>query len=213
MSNLMVKICGMRDPSNIELITECRPDLMGFIFVRSSSRYVANLVRPDVVRALASTLTTVGVFQNQELSEVAQIVSTYGLNVAQLHGEEDARYIQELRKHSPGVKIFKAISVRSATDVTNQNNLTEVDAILFDNGSGGSGESFNWAFLSEYRGIVPFFVAGGVGTDNIVALREMGGSWPRFFGIDASSKLEDQPGIKSATKTRALIAKAKGYDT
>jgi phosphoribosylanthranilate isomerase len=84
--------------------------------------------------------------------------------------------------------------------------------IIFDNGKGGSGETFNWAFLTEYSGQTPFLVAGGIGTDNIVELRHQGQRWRRFLGVDVNSKVEESPGIKSATKMRALLAKAAGYD-
>ena len=213
MSKLRVKICGMRDPENIALIAECSPDYMGFIFVPGSLRFVGNLLSPAVTRVLPAEITAVGVFQNQELSDVVSLTTAYALRGVQLHGDEDARYCQELRRALPRVQLLKAVSVRSVTDVTNQSKLTGVDAIVFDNGKGGSGESFNWAFLAEYRGTIPFLVAGGVGTDNIVSLRTKREEWPGFIGVDASSRVEESPGIKSATKVRALIAKASGYGT
>jgi phosphoribosylanthranilate isomerase len=212
-TNLRVKVCGMRDPANIALIAECAPDYMGFIFVPSSLRFVANTLRPEITRALPPSITTVGVFQNEELGTVTRLSSHYGLRAVQLHGEEDSRYARELRATLPGIQILKAVSVRSATDVTNQNTISDVDVIIFDNGKGGSGETFNWAFLSEYRGETPFLVAGGIGTDNIVALRDKGESWRRFLGVDVNSKVEESPGVKSVIKVRALIAKAAGYDS
>lgn len=213
MTKLKVKVCGMRDPANIALIAECAPDYMGFIFVPTSLRFVANTLKPETIRALSPSIISVGVFQNEELSTLVRLVSHYHLKAVQLHGEEDSRYARELRKALPEIQILKAISVRSATDVANQNTITDVDVIVFDNSKGGSGETFNWAFLSEYRGETPFLVAGGVGTDNIVALREKGESWRRFLGVDVNSKVEESPGIKSTTKVRALIAKAAGYDS
>jgi phosphoribosylanthranilate isomerase len=166
-----------------------------------------------VARALPPSITTVGIFQNEELSSVVRVVQHYELRAVQLHGEEDSLYARELRKALPRIQILKAVSVRSATDVTNQNTTSNVDVIIFDNGKGGSGESFNWAFLSEYRGETPFLVAGGVGTDNIVELRQKGEGWRRFLGVDVNSKVEESPGIKSVIKVRALLAKAAGYDT
>ncbi len=213
MTKLRVKVCGMRDPANIALIAECAPDYMGFIFVPSSLRFVANTLQQETIRALPPSIVSVGVFQNEELATVVRLVNHYQLKAVQLHGEEDFRYARELRKALPGVQILKAVSVRSATDVTNQNAITDVDVIVFDNSKGGSGENFNWAFLSEYRGETPFLVAGGIGTDNIVALREQGQSWRQFLGVDVNSKVEESPGMKSMTKVRALIAKAAGYDS
>lgn len=212
MNKLRVKVCGMRDEANIALIAECKPDYMGFIFVPSSLRYVGNDLSPVGVRAIQPAITTVGVFQNEELNRVIDSISRYGFKAAQLHGEEDSVYCQHLRRALPQLQILKAVSVRSATDVANQNSLSGVDAIVFDSGKGGTGETFNWAFLSEYRGATPFFVAGGVGTDNITALRNQGSTWRGFMGVDVSSRVEDSPGVKSATKVRALIAKAAGYD-
>ena len=44
--NLEVKICGMRDSSNITAAAELRPDIMGFIFYQSSARFAGELLNP-----------------------------------------------------------------------------------------------------------------------------------------------------------------------
>ncbi len=212
-TKLRVKVCGMRDPDNIARVAECEPNYIGFIFVPSSLRFVANTLRAELTRALSPSITTVGVFQNEELMTVTKLARHYALKAIQLHGEEDYLYMRELRKALPMVQILKTVSVRSSTDITNQNTQSEADAIIFDNSTGGSGETFNWAFLSEYRGDTPFLVAGGIGTDNIVELRERAEGWRCFIGVDVNSKVEESPGIKSVIKIRALLEKVAGYDT
>lgn len=41
MREIMVKVCGLRDPSNIAEVAMLKPDFLGFILYEDSPRYIS----------------------------------------------------------------------------------------------------------------------------------------------------------------------------
>ena len=76
---------------------------------------------------------------------------------------------------------------------------------LFDSASAGSGQSFEWSWLSSYRAGVPFMLAGGVGAHNIDKALSLAQELPDFFAIDVNSKVESEIGVKDAAKINELL--------
>ena len=101
-----IKICGLFRPCDIDYVNEARPDWCGFIidFPRSHRS-----VTPDQVRSLRAGLdpaiVPVGVFVDRPAEEAAALLNDGTIQVAQLHGREDAAYIAALRALAPGKEI------------------------------------------------------------------------------------------------------------
>ena len=72
--------------------------------------------------------------------------------------------------------------------------------LLFDNGDGGSGASFDWRLLSGHPRLAESIVAGGIGPANARAAASLGA-----YAIDVGSALDAAPGAKSATRIRDLF--------
>jgi phosphoribosylanthranilate isomerase len=70
---------------------------------------------------------------------------------------------------------------------------------LLDVGGGGSGRRFDWKLLGPQAPECTF-VAGGVRPDNVADLLEH-----RPYGIDLSSGVEREPGVKDERKLRELF--------
>jgi phosphoribosylanthranilate isomerase len=81
------------------------------------------------------------------------------------------------------------------------------DLYIFDGFKPGSGESFNWELLAQYRGATPFFLAGGVGPGNVDQVRLLAGKYKMLFGVDINSKVEISPGMKSIGLIRDVMRK------
>jgi phosphoribosylanthranilate isomerase len=93
---LKIKVCGMRETENINLLAQLPIDYMGFIFYEKSARYVQSI--PDLTTfEKLSNLKKVGVFVNAETDFVLEKVEEFGLNVVQLHGKETPQYLRDLR--------------------------------------------------------------------------------------------------------------------
>ena len=192
-----IKICGLSRPCDIEYVNEAKPDYCGFIInVPKSKRNVS----PDTVRQLVKNLSPdvkpVGVFVNAPMDEIAALTEDGTLAYVQLHGKEDEAYIAALRENIH-VPIIQAFKVTCPKDVAHAQQ-SSADYILLDNGSGGTGKTFDWSHL---RGITrPYILAGGLGPDNLRQAVSQLAPW----GVDLSSGVETD-GFKDKNKVLAAV--------
>lgn len=202
---MKIKICGLKYQDNIRAISALQPDMIGFIFYPGSKRFAGDILEAGILNQLASSILKVGVFVNQEKSEVIGIAEEYHLDLVQLHGNENSSYCSHIR--NKGYKVVKAVPVSNKLYKDRLLSYAgNVDYFLFDTatpGYGGSGKTFNWDMLQEYEQEIPFLLSGGLGNDNVEQILRL--NHPRLFGIDASSKLEDKPGVKNSRQTLTFI--------
>jgi phosphoribosylanthranilate isomerase len=211
-----IKICGITRAEDIVAVNAALPDYIGFVFAEHSKRYVTPEFAKELRGELSGAILPVGVFVDEPVENIVQLFESGVIELAQLHGDEDDVYIEELRLRC-SVPIIKAVSVSSADDIGKASELV-ADYLLFDNGSGGTGMSFNWDFLSMDSGTTPrmtgggmmtgygllkdkpFFLAGGIDLSNIdeaLALKP--------YAIDVSSGAETN-GSKDSEKIMALVS-------
>jgi indole-3-glycerol phosphate synthase/phosphoribosylanthranilate isomerase len=115
------------------------------------------------------------------------------LAAVQLHGSEDADYIAALRRSLPGgCEIWKAVAPDGSQP--------SADRLLFDNGAGGTGESFDWSSIAERPELQQSLLAGGIGPHNAPEAAALG-PW----GLDVGSCVDERPGVKSPEKIAALF--------
>lgn len=194
--NVLIKVCGMREPDNIRDILTLYPDFLGLIFYPKSSRYVTS---PTIINNIrfGQNIKKTGVFVNATEDEIMQKVKLYELQAVQLHGEESVVLCRSLR--NKGVLVLKAFQIYAAEDF--EDNLLyndQVDYFLFDTKTasyGGSGSKFDWSLLDAYHGNTPFFLSGGIGPDDVQAIQKI--NHPLFRGVDLNSRFEIAPAIKS----------------
>lgn len=203
---MIVKVCGMRDPHQMQALEDMGVDLMGMIFFPKSPRYVDG---EDVCSGcLPKKIAKVGVFVKADLATVVETVKKYNLSYVQLHGGEDVDFANLVKKHT-GAGIIKAVSVSGVDDVKNLSAEWEsvADYMLFDYkcvGYGGSGQQFDWAVLDEYTLNIPFLLSGGVGADDAEAVKNI--RHPKFAGVDVNSKFEISPANKDIEKVKTFLS-------
>ena len=59
---------------------------------------------------------------------------------------------------------------------------------------GGNGTTFDWEILKKYKSKKPFFLSGGIGIEEIAAIKNL--NLP-VYAIDVNSKFEIEPGLKN----------------
>jgi len=197
-----VKVCGITRLADAHRAVEYGADALGFVFYDKSPRYVT----PDAARKIIATLppfvTTVGLFVNADVDHVRYVKRASGVSLVQLHGDETEETVNSL---SPDV--IKAIRVKDVDSVTGLDGYN-VRAFLLDAHSdaayGGTGLRFDWELTRWVEGTV--IVAGGLTPDNVAEAVRLTGP----YGVDVSSGVESEPGIKDAVKLKAFIDNAKG---
>lgn len=203
MSQLKLKVCGMRDSGNIRQLLKLQPDYMGFIFYEKSKRFAPEL-DAELLNDFSSETKKVGVFVNASLEEVKGKVDRYGLDLVQLHGDESVEYVGDL--FAAGIRVIKVFSVGDSFDFEKLKPYKGlVDFFLFDTKGkerGGNGVTFDWELLKAYDQSVPFFLSGGIDNENISALESLKGM--NIHAIDVNSKYEISPGLKDIEELKKL---------
>jgi len=206
---MKLKICGLKYKENIEQVAALQPDYIGFIFYPKSKRFLGeDFVMPNI----SPNIKKVGVFVNATLEDIKEKVTTYKLDLVQLHGDESPEFCAQLK---PIVKVIKAFGIDNSFDFKILESYKNYcDYFLFDtktNEYGGSGKQFDWSILKSYNNTVPFFLSGGLDLESINGL-QLTTSNLQPFAIDVNSKFEIEPGLKEIKKIKLLITSLRGRE-
>ncbi len=202
---ISVKICGITNERDYRAAVSYGADYIGFIFYPGSLRYISmESAREIIAENRSENVLNVGVFVDESPARVREIYWSAGLDLVQLHGEESAKYCDELF-----LPHWKAFRIREL-DIVSRNNPDDYECpILLDTWSadepGGTGKSFNWRaaerFMRRGRRI---FLSGGLSPENIRRAASL-----KPHGVDIGSSIEKIPGEKDLNKMRKLFEEIK----
>ncbi|MGG4344554.1 phosphoribosylanthranilate isomerase [Paenibacillus lautus] len=223
MMSTALKICGLQSVEVLKSMINLPVDYIGFVFAKSRRK-----VSPQQAAQLMQVLrewdhdkipAAVGVLVNPDLNELEELLREAALDVVQLHGQESPQFCREVKKRFP-VSVFKAVSIESDRPEAERLSALDpyaggIDGLLIDTYDpvygGGSGKTFAWDLIPPYqqwakRQGIPLFVAGGLDSDNVSHL--IGQYAP--YGVDVSSGVESEPGVKDINKVIAFVERVKG---
>jgi phosphoribosylanthranilate isomerase len=198
-----VKICGIQWVEDAEEAVRLGADFLGFNLYPRSPRYLPPDEVVSIVGKIPSSVTTVGLFVNEERSWVEQSSRLCGFGALQFHGDEDALFLEGWSQ-----KVIQAVRMtgpesRGAVEA----GLKKADWVLVDassKGYGGAGKQFPWEWLQGISG-ERLFLAGGLDPSNVA----MAVSVFRPFAVDVASGVEKAPGVKDWRKLKEFIEHAK----
>jgi phosphoribosylanthranilate isomerase len=200
-----IKICGITNKEDALRALSLGVDAVGFIFAPSPRRVDPVNVQ-EIVRHLPPFLLKVGVFVNQDFSEVEKIANDCHLNVLQFHGEEPPSYSQKFSL--PVIKAFRIKGPESLRDI----DLYPHVFILLDtyhaSKVGGTGNPFPWEIALHAKEKGDFILSGGLSPENVgEAIRRV-----RPFGVDVNSGVEWMPGRKDPSKMVEFVKEVRKAD-
>jgi len=200
-----IKICGLTREEDVAYCADRGADFVGFIFVPSSPRFI----EPERVAAITAQVRLreqrprfVGVFRDSSAEYIRDIAAVAGLDLVQLHGTESDDDIRAI-----GIPSIKSFRVNDA--MPNTTSFPSAEWLLFDTfedrRAGGTGRRFDWSLLKDYPRTKPFFLAGGIGPDNVAAAISL----VRPDALDISSGVEEEPGVKDHAKLDTLFQRVR----
>tara|TARA_A100000171_G_C2140455_1_gene155174 strand:- start:2398 stop:3033 length:636 start_codon:yes stop_codon:yes gene_type:complete len=211
---MKLKVCGMK--YNTVEVAALQPDYVGFIFYEESKRNYTSEKIPGI-----QGVQKAGVFVDASIDFIVKKTTDFKLDAIQLHGDESPEFckniktvLEKLKEPAlSGVEVWKVFSIK---DTFNFSRLkpyeTSVDAFLFDTKGkekGGNGYTFNWDILKEYPSKKPFILSGGIGLEEISAVKELLKTNLPVLAIDVNSKVELEPGRKNIEDLKKFIAQIK----
>lgn len=202
---MKIKVCGLKYPDNIKEVAILKPDMIGFIFYKPSKRYVGEIMNESILNKIPSSVKKVGVFVNESVNQIMDIVKKYKLDIVQLHGHETPDECMALKSN---VGVIKAFGIDDSFDfMTCLNYQSVVDLFLFDtktNQYGGSGYAFNRQLLQAYILDTPFLISGGIDINEAQFLIK-NPPHPKCIGIDINSKFELPDYRKNISLLKTLL--------
>ncbi len=203
-----VKVCGITQKEDAMCLASLGVWALGFVFVPGSPRCVTPEKVRDIVHLLSGKVLTVGVFQNEDYREIERIRRFCGLDLVQLHGDEDPSLCRRLKKG-----VIKAFGVEESFPLRSVEAYKGcISYILFDTArgtkKGGTGVPFVWETIVPVVATSPHpvIVAGGLKVENIPSLLRV----LRPFAVDVNSGVEIAPGVKDITKVRQIMDMVQG---
>lgn len=190
-----IKLCGLTRSCDITYANALMPEYIGFVFAGNSRRYVAPDKAELLRRQLNWGIIPVGVFVDEEIETILELLERHIIEAVQLHGHEDETYIRELRRRT-NCMILKAFRITGEADILAAQQ-SMADYVLLDSG-GGTGQTFDWSLVQKMQR--PYFLAGGLTQQNVADAIDI----LHPFAVDASSSLETE-GRKDRTKMTAFV--------
>ena len=212
MASVQVKICGLTRPDQAAEIAQLGVDAIGVVLARSSRQVSPEQAR-EISQSVPKGIEVVGVFVDSDAGTINRISQQVGLSMVQLHGNEPAEIVGMI--DLPCIKAFRIRDENWFEQVrrwlSSVRQADKVKAILLDTYkpgiAGGTGEQFNWQWVVQARqgGFLkespPIILSGGLNPDNVAqAIRIV-----KPYAVDASSGVEDTPGIKNIEKVKSFI--------
>ena len=202
MSEIRVKICGLRTEADVAAVAAAGATYAGFNFFPKSPRYA----EPELARALALSapegLCKVALVVDADNATLDQIIATAPMDMLQLHGHESPSRVAEVKARY-GLPVMKVIGVAEEADLAPLLDYQLVaDQILIDAKApkgavlpGGNGLTFDWRLMVGRKWLKPWMLAGGLTAENVgQAILRTGARQ-----VDVASGVESAPGLKDAT--------------
>lgn len=196
-----IKICGITRMEDARLALQLGVQYLGFIFCESPRR-VSALQAAGITRHLPGSIQKVGVFVDEDEARIRSIAAEADLDLIQLHGEEQPEFCS--RFELPVIKVIRT----SGENVFEKIERYKTDFFLLEpyvpDQAGGTGKRADWKLARRIVDSFPdqrFILAGGLNPKNVAsAIRTV-----TPFAVDASSGLEDDPGVKNHDKIHDFV--------
>jgi phosphoribosylanthranilate isomerase len=198
MIRVRIKICGLTRVEDVKSAIEAGADAVGFVFTKSPRRVSAETAI-ELVNYVPKGVLRVGLFLNQDRSEIGQVVNSVPLDILQFHGSETERECSAF-----DLPWLKAVAMENAESARQaERDFPNAMGLLLDSHTagkrGGSGRVFDWSLSRPVS--KPVWLAGGLNAENVARAISI----VKPFAVDVSSGVEASPGIKDAIRIMAFV--------
>lgn len=206
-----VKICGIATAADYDVCATAGARWVGMVFFPKSSRHLSL----EAAAALANHADSytggrpkrVALTVDMADDALDAVMQASRPDYIQLHGNETPGRAKAIKARF-NVPIIKALHIGTASDLDVCSAWdTIADWLLLDAKSagsdmpGGTGHSFDWRLLANYKGMSSWMLAGGLNLKNVAEAVAITGA----PALDVSSGVESVPGKKDHSLIRSFI--------
>jgi len=191
--SLWIKVCGLTTPAAVAAAVDAGVDAVGFVFAESK-RKVTPQRAAELARDVPKHIARVAVMLHPSQQELDAVWSGFRPDILQTDIED----LTSLRIPD-GVKVVPV--VRAGRELP-QDLPTR---ILFEGPVSGTGQTTDWSAAAQLASRTQVILAGGLKPSNVAAAIAAA----RPFGVDVSSGVEAEPGLKDPAKIHEFVRNAR----
>lgn len=204
-----IKICGLKQYEHVLLCIEYGADAVGFIYnVPESPRNLQKIELKTLLKKINNKISTVIVLKPSSVLEAEEVINDINASYFQIHANFDIIELEKLSKEYKK-KVILALKVNQA----NKDSMLKLInifkgqffAFLIDD-SEGRGKILDFELVKEILKKHPetkLIVAGGISIENIEEIIKV----LKPYGIDVSSSLESEEGVKDPYRIKYILTK------
>ncbi len=208
----LIKICGLSTPAALDAALAAGADMVGFVFFPKSPRNIGLAAARALGTQARGRARIVALTVDAHDSLLAGVIEALDPDVLQLHGRESPDRVARVGARF-GRLTMKAVGVAAPDDLAVAAAYQDAaDLVLIDakppSGAvrpGGNGLPFDWRLARDFAPRRPWLLSGGLTPDNVAEAIHATGA----RGVDVSSGVEREPGVKDETKIAAFVAAAR----
>ncbi len=201
-----VKICGITSIRDALVVADSGADAIGLVFYPRSPRHVTIAQAAEIVEAIPPFVSTVALFLDARAEDIRAVLEQVPVDLLQFHGDECPPDCAQY-----GRPYIKAIGMKGGTNVqAYADTYPDAKGFLLDSHAvgeaGGTGQRFDWSMTPALG--KPVVLAGGLNPGNAAEAVITA----RPFGLDVSSGVESEPGIKDPEKVHRFMNEVRRAD-
>ena len=208
MADVKIKICGLTQEREIDILAEYGAEYAGMVmFYPKSKRNVNEETAGKLIKRakLHGVSQTVAVTVSPDISQL-KIIEKLGFDYIQIHGN-----LSEEVYNAAGIPIIRAVNVgeqnseRELKDKLSQLfDMPKIAGILFDGSNPGAGKVFDWNVLKNVEKNQKLLIlAGGLNPSNIrSAIQQVN---PDVVDVSSGVEYDTPQGMEFAGKDKQKI--------
>ena len=165
---MKVKYCGITKEEEIQYLQKLPIDYVGFVFYKKSKRFVDKEQARRLREKLNPSIPGVGVFVEEEIPKILELLQEGIIQGVQPHGEEEESYVLTLKGKMKQLRgdsfLWQAFILKEEEDIERAN-ASPAELILLDGGKGEGKEAEAGLLQKIHR---PYIFAGGLSPENVV---------------------------------------------
>ena len=208
---IKTKICGISTTDDFVACRDAGATFVGMVHYPGSPRHLdqKKLAKLAACSADMGSTAPARVLLSVDISsdDLLPLVEAGHPDLLQFHGEETPAHVAAIKARF-GLPIIKSIAIESHEDFNQCANWEGLaDWLLFDAKAetgaqpGGTGHSFDWTLLQNYKGNLPWMLAGGLDKNSVVDAIKITGT----RAVDVSSGVELTVGKKDVKQIHDFI--------
>ena len=195
-----IKICGLKTQESVETAINSGADMLGFVFAKGSPRYINPEEARQLIELIPDSIDTVAVMLHPKQSEVDRVLNHVKVNYLQTDANDFDSF--DLKGGTHPLRVYRD------NETFDPNIMEDKPFALFEGPLSGTGNLVNQERAKIACDSRKVLLAGGLNIDNIQNVL----THVRPFGVDVSSGVEIERGIKSEQKIIEFIRIVRAFD-